>query len=683
MVNSRLEDSIQYVKGVGPRRFTYLKKLGITRVWDMLWHAPRHYFDRSHVTPINQLVPGQQSTIKVLIKAVKVDTTRRGMKIVRALVEDGTGMIYALWFNQPYLKRSLRPGTAVFLTGNIQSSRGRLEMTVREHEKVEGNTVLGAARIVPVYRATEGLGVRNLRGIAYQVLQDYAGDYPEILPAGVRERHDLIDIHSAWWNLHFPKSSTHLEAARRRLAFEEMLLWQWALFSHREQRRKDSSVGVPHRGGQELVKLIAKGLPFALTSAQARVVREIFADLAQERPMNRLVQGDVGSGKTVVAALAAVRVVGGGFQIAFMAPTEILAVQHYQALASVMIGTGIKIALLTGKTPAAEKKRIIADTAEGRIDILVGTHALIEEQVNFARLGLVVIDEQQRFGVRQRASLAEKGTVHPDVLVMTATPIPRTLALTYYGELDVSIIDEMPPGRKKVKTMVVKPGIKQRLYRFIAQTVAQGKQVYVVCPLVEESEKQDLHSATTLRHILANQVFPHLQVGLLHGKMKSDEKEAVTAAFRRGEIHILVTTTVIEVGIDVPNATVMIVVHAERFGLSQLHQLRGRVGRGEDQSYCILVSDPRTADSWKRLKIMEKTSDGFEVAEQDLALRGPGDFLGVRQHGLPEFKVADLIKDTSLLDAARRELAAGSIERELLNDLLLLQRDFLSHYANN
>lgn len=652
----KLGESIQYVKGVGPRRYVHLQRLGIEKVWDMLWHAPRYYFDRTSVCSIRNLAPGQEATIKGRIKRASIEKSLRGMTILKARVEDETGIITAVWFNQAYLKKVLKPGLVIFLTGKINYVKAGLEMRVNEFEILDQTAALSAARIVPVYPATEGLSQKVLRGIAYQVLQEYAGYYPEILPTEVRQRLGLVEIGFALRNLHFPDSFENIRKARERLAFEELLLWQWAVRKIRDRNRANLPAGKAHTGGGEVVNKVRRCLPFKLTGAQERVIKEVFADLAAERPMNRLLQGDVGSGKTVVAALAAAKMTGDGYQTAFMAPTEVLAGQHYRSLVYLMGRSGVKLALLTGKTSLRKKEQILKMVEKHEVDVLVGTHALIQDQVRFAHLGLVVIDEQQRFGVRQRALLVGKGDWYPDTLIMSATPIPRTLAMAICGDMDVSIIDELPPGRKKVRTILVTPDIKERLYRFIRQEVARGRQVYVVCPLVEESEKQDLQAATVLYDTLATQIFPDLHISLLHGRMKPEEKDLAIEAFRRGETDILVTTTVIEVGVDVPNASIMVVEHAERFGLSQLHQLRGRVGRGDSQSYCVLVGEPRTDNAIRRLKIMEKIDDGFEIAREDLRLRGPGDFWGVRQHGLPDLKVADLAKDDRLLEMVQQEL---------------------------
>ncbi|ADI01671.1 ATP-dependent DNA helicase RecG [Syntrophothermus lipocalidus] len=673
---SYLEKSIRFIKGVGPGRFASLQRLGIESVWDMLWHVPRHYFDWAAAKGLDQIRVGQVNTVKGIVKSISLTKSARGTVVVKAWLEDGNAGIVAVWFNQRYIKQVLHPGIPILVTGKVNMIRGNPELWVSQYETLNSGSPAYRVGIVPFYPSTEGLNQRVLRSIAYQVVQEYAEKYPDIIDPVARKRIGLIDIESAIRNLHFPKNVLDVEPARRRLAFEELLLWQWNVRQLKNRARGElKGRGVAHLGGDELVEQVISALPFQLTKAQRRVLAEIRDDLTRPDPMNRLLQGDVGSGKTVVAALAAAKMAGDGYQIAFMAPTEILAVQHYNSLLRLVSRVPIRVALLTGKTPYSEKRKIVEMAKRHELDILVGTHALITDTVEFARLGLVVIDEQQRFGVKQRASLVGKGKGYPDTLVMSATPIPRTLALALCGDMDVSIIDEIPPGRKRVRTFFITEAAKSKLYQFIRRQVNKGRQVYIVCPLVEESEKQDLLAATSLQQELANCVFPELRVGLLHGRMKSPEKEAVAERFRQGLIDILVTTSVIEVGIDVANATVMVVEHAERFGLAQLHQLRGRVGRGGDQSYCILVGDPKTEEARARLKLMETTNDGFEIARADLEMRGPGDFWGVRQHGLPQFRVADLGRDTHLLKTVHREIAAGlTLNEDLAKALSRLHR---------
>ena len=657
---SSLQKPIRFVKGVGPGRSALLQRLGIETVWDMLWHVPRDYVNWAAARGLDRVWAGKVNVVRGTVRSVSLTTTARGMTVVKAWLEDEKAGLTAVWFNQGYLKKVLRPGLSVVATGKANIIKGNLELWVSQFEIVDEGEAYTGPGMLPIYPSTEGLSQKVLRRITSQVLEEYAEKYPDILPEVARRKLGIIDIQSAIKNLHFPRDMQAAERARRRLAVEELLLWQWNLRQLKQRTRESfRGRGVAHLGGDNLARSVLASLPFELTGAQRRVVAEIFSDLARPDPMNRLLQGDVGSGKTVVAALAAAKIAGDGYQTAFMAPTEILAVQHYHSLLRLMGHLPIRLALLTGKTPAAERRKVIEMTRNGEVDILVGTHALITDSVQFARLGLVVIDEQQRFGVKQRACLVGKGMNYPDTLVMSATPIPRTLALALCGDMEVSIIDEVPPGRRGVKTVFVTERAKSRVYKFIRDQVQAGRQVYIVCPLVEESENQDLLAATSLYQELTSRVFPDLRVGLLHGKMKASEKEAVAEGFKEGSIDILVTTSVVEVGIDVANASVMVVEHAERFGLAQLHQLRGRVGRGLEQSYCILIGDPKTEEARARLKLMETTNDGFEIARADLEMRGPGDLWGVRQHGLPQFRVADLGRDTDLLELVHREMAAG------------------------
>ncbi len=671
-----LEKPIRFVKGVGPGRSLLLQRLGIETVWDMLWHIPRDYFDWAAARGLDRVWADRINIVKGTVNSVTSTTTARGMKVVKAWLVDDKAGLAAVWFNQDYMKKILRPGLSVLATGKVKIVKGIPELWVTQFEILDNEEEQVRPGLMPIYPSTEGLSQKVLRRIAGQVVEEYAQSYPDVLTEAARAKLGVTDIRSAIRKIHFPQNWQDVELARRRLAMEEMLLWQWNIVrlkkrSYRNLRGK----GIAHLGGDELASKVISSLPFELTGAQRRAVAEIFSDLAQPDPMNRLLQGDVGSGKTVVAALAAAKMAGDGYQTAFMAPTEILAVQHYHSLLRLMGSLPVKVALLTGKTPGSERRKIVEMTKKCEIDILVGTHALITDTVQFGRLGLVVIDEQQRFGVRQRAHLVGKGTSYPDTLVMSATPIPRTLALALCGDMDVSILDEVPPGRKQVKTVFVTERAKNKVYRFIRDQIRSGRQVYIVCPLVEESEKQDLQAATSLYRDLAARVFPDMRVGLLHGKMKGAEKEAVAERFKHGQIDILVTTSIIEVGIDVANATVMVVEHAERFGLAQLHQLRGRVGRGGEQSYCILIGDPRSEEARARLKIMETTNDGFEIARSDLEMRGPGDLWGVRQHGLPQFRVADLGRDVDLLELVHREMAAGlPVDEESAEVLSVLHR---------
>lgn len=646
----RLFAPVRYVKGVGPQREKQLNRLGIYDLYDLLWHLPRDYMDRRQLTRIRDIVPGETVSVCGTVRVCQEMTSRRGMKIIKAVVNDASGNVNAVWFNQQFIKNLLKPGTPIYIKGKASYGYGSLEVAVSEYEildREEGEEVLG---ITPIYPSTEGLSQKTWRRIMGSALEGL--QYPRLLPSSVLERLGLPEPKQALYNLHCPAAMDVIESSRRSLALEEFFILQLAVQREKARIMAPEVRGIPYTGGQDLVQAVIDRLQFGLTAAQQRVVEEIFRDMERDKPMNRLVQGDVGAGKTVVAALAMAKTVGNGYQAAFMAPTEILASQHYENLKR-LYGDLIQVVLLTGKTTAKLKDSILEGLASGDIQVLVGTHALLEEDVNFRNLGLAVIDEQHRFGVRQRSLLSRKGEM-PDVLVMSATPIPRTLALTIYGDLDISTIDQLPPGRKPVKTLFVREQAREKAYRFLLDQVKAGFQCYVVCPLVEESEKQDLMNATSLYQQLQETVFRDYRVGLLHGRMKAQEKAAVMEDFKQGRIAVLVSTTVIEVGVDVPNATVMLVEEAERFGLSQLHQLRGRVGRGSAQAYCILLGNPRTEEAFQRLKVMERTQDGFEIANEDMRLRGPGDLWGLKQHGLPDFKAADLFKDTDLLEISKR-----------------------------
>lgn len=642
----RLFSDIQYVKGVGPKRSKLLKRLGINSVFDLLWYMPRAYLNRDNLQKISEVKIGEHANLKGEVVAVKKMKARSGMAIFKATIKDDSGYFQAVWFNQPYVENYIKPGKKLYISGKLKSSYEGLELNVTDYEII--NTIESSQKVLPIYPLTEGLNQKYMRSVMLNVLDDYLPYYQEIFPAWIREKYDIGDIKSALKNIHFPESREAYKIARRRLALEELFLFQLSIkkdFTHVEGY-------TVHKELTNLVQEIIDNLPFELTSAQKRVYQEISRDMEKAAPMNRLIQGDVGSGKTVIAALAMAKSVASGYQSALMVPTEILADQHYASMSKFFNKTDVIIARLTSSTSTAEKRMIMEALAEGNIDILVGTHSLIQDEVVFKNLGLVVIDEQHRFGVRQRATLANKG-FYPDVLVMTATPIPRTLALTVYGDLDLSIIDEMPPGRKPIKTFYVKNSHRDRVYNFIKNEIKKGAQVYIVCPLVEESEKLDLQAAISLYEDLKENILKEFKIGLLHGRMKSAEKDYIMDQFKQGNIDVLVSTTVIEVGVDVPNASIIVIEQAERFGLSQLHQLRGRVGRGNIESYCFLIADPKTEEALRRLKAMEKTNDGFVLAAEDLIIRGPGDFWGVRQHGLDQLKVANLVKDRELIELSK------------------------------
>ncbi|MEQ8200798.1 MAG: ATP-dependent DNA helicase RecG [Syntrophomonadaceae bacterium] len=650
-----LAEGVQFIKGVGPQRGQLLNRLDLDTVFDLMWNFPRTYLDRSKTYQIEALSDGEVVSIRGRITATDSHRTRRGFHLFKAKVEDDSGAVAAIWFNQSFLSRQIKTGQEIFLTGKVKTGYGGMEIFPTEYDVIDREE--GDLPVMPVYHLTEGLSQKSMRQIMLNVMEKHLPGYPEILDPDMRERYQLCDIGYALQNLHFPASREAYLAARRRLAFEELLLFKLNLALENEPAVDDrpAVVQIPRC---DLVKRVKQRLPFELTAAQERVVGEICADMAAPTTMNRLLQGDVGSGKTVVAALAMAQAVAAGYQAAMMVPTEILAEQHFRSLERIYAGTEMILARLTGGMTAAERRAVHSAAAAGEIDILVGTQALIQDEVVFENLGLAIIDEQHRFGVRQRGKLGDKGLA-PDILVMTATPIPRTLALALYGNLNVSVLDQLPPGRLPVKTVYIPRSARDKAFRLIYAEVSKGAQAYVVCPLIEESEKQDLRAAITI-HKELQAAFPDLQVGLLHGRLKPGQKEATMQSFKQGYINILVTTTVIEVGVDVPNATLMLVEHAERFGLSQLHQLRGRVGRGPQQSYCVLVGEPATEEARQRLHAMEKTSDGFELANEDLKIRGPGDFWGVKQHGLNELKVANLLRDQQILaDAAEAAVSLG------------------------
>lgn len=634
---------IRYLKGVGEKRAGLLNKLGIFTIEQLFEYYPRDYRDFSQEMLVSDCESGENACIKAtLISNVKEHMVRRGMTLYKCDFTDGKTVIHATLFNQKFLAKSLKIYEDYILFGKIEKRLSFAEMNSPQILPAKDNV-----GIHPVYRATEKLSSAAIEKLVRTALEQH-GEFAETLPQEIRQKYDLIDLTAAMRNIHFPNSFELLAAARKRLIFEELLTLQLGLLKLKSKKRRESHIRIINDFTQEFLHL----LPFSPTGAQLRAVKDCVADMQGKYPMNRLLQGDVGSGKTAVAAGVIYTAVKNGFQCALMAPTEILANQHYETLSNLLGSAGIKTELLTGSTPAAEKRRIKAALACGEAQFAIGTHALIQKDVDFKNLGLVITDEQHRFGVNQRASLAEKGSeVH--TLVMSATPIPRTLALMIYGDLDISILDELPPGRQKIRTDVVDSRYHKRLYEFVKKQIAAGQQAYIVCPLVEAGES-DLLPAEEYAEQLANGAFKGINLGVLHGKMNSKSKERVMAGFVSGHIKILVATTVVEVGVDVPNASVMIIENAERFGLSQLHQLRGRVGRGKVQSYCVLVSDSESETARERLQIMKKYSDGFKIADEDLKQRGPGDFFGNRQHGLPELKIADMLSNTEILAECRR-----------------------------
>jgi len=648
-----LATPLQFLKGVGPQRAKQLERKGLCTVEDALFFLPLRHEDRTRLTPFAALTPGHVHTSAGSIVGVSPPPPGRRRLPLSVMLRDASGYATASWFGTPYLVRVLERGQRVVLHGKVARFRGALTFQHPDYEIVESDDDdrLHTGRLVPVYSLTEGLAQRPLRRLMWQIVEQFAHEVEEILPAAARERRKLVGLPDAVRDAHFPASDDALAAARRRLAFDDFLLLQLGLAILRSRTTRAAGIAMQPRG--ELVARLRRSLPYTLTRAQERVWDEIRRDMAAPFPMHRLLQGDVGSGKTVVAAHAVLTAVEAGYQAAVMAPTEILAEQHFMTFERLLVPLGVPITLLTSSLKARERAGRRAAIASGELGCVVGTHALVQEGVAFRRLGLAVVDEQHRFGVEQRARLRAKGA-SPDVLVMTATPIPRTLALTLYGDLDVAVLDELPPGRRPVVTVARTEAKRGKIYAFLREQIAAGRQVYVVYPLVEESELVDLKAATDMARQLGEKVFPDLRVGLLHGRLTFEEKERIMRAFKAGELQLLVSTTVIEVGIDVPNASVMLIEHAERFGLSQLHQLRGRVGRGPWRSYCILLTGNAPGDdARRRIDAMVATNDGFRIAEVDLEIRGPGEFFGTRQSGLPEFRVADLVRDAHLLEDAR------------------------------
>lgn len=697
---------IQYLKGVGPRIADALAKRGIKNVEDALYYFPRRYEDRRRIKKISELRPYTHETVmgKVILVGKKRTKTRG---IFQVVLSDGTGTITLVWFqfNESYLRAVYKTESTIILSGQISVDRYSdspqiihpkpEDVEIMDDEEGLDKDFLNFNRIVPIYPLTEGVRQRRIRGVIKKVLDDYCNCVVDSVPTEVRQRRRIIGINEALSRVHFPmdtdrvvdlfdKTSVYESIPHRTLSFYEFFLMELGL----AVKKRDISMmpGISFHPTGELTKKLLSALPFSLTTAQKRVLSEIERDMRVEHPMNRLLQGDVGSGKTVVAFMSMLKAVESGYQTAIMAPTEILAEQHLGSILQYARYLGLRVALLKSGLSKKQRDTSFGAIRSGEAQIAIGTHSIIEEKVEFQNLGLIVIDEQHRFGVLQRAELKSKGT-NPDVLIMTATPIPRTLAMTVYGDLDVSLLDEMPPGRKPVRTLVFyeEKGARKKAYDIVREEIKKGRQVYVVYPLIEESASpdfKDLKYATRMADEFQNEIFPEFRVGLLHGRLKTEQKDDVMKRFISRDIDMLVSTTVIEVGVDVPNATVMVVENAERFGLSQLHQLRGRIGRGEHESICILMSSyKRTEDADRRLSVLEKTSDGFRIAEADLMIRGPGDFLGTKQSGLPEFRFANLIRDARILGEAREDAFSMVKEDPMLSKHPVLFDDILKRWG--
>lgn len=680
------------LKGIGPKTSEALRELGIRHVADLLHHVPRRYIDRTQKAPIAQTPIGEEVTLIGEVSAVTNRRVKGGLLIVEARISDETATMKAVWFNQSFRINQLSQGTLVALSGVVEAFRGSLQMKSPDVDVLSGSSEgLLTGRVVPIHPGIAKLKIGAIRRSIHNAL-NRSSPIDDVLPVEFKAEHGLMERDKAYWSIHFPDTLDEVAPARRRLVYDELFRLELALAVQKRKQMAESS-GIAHAARGELVSSFLESLPYRLTSAQDRVLADIEGDLTKQHPMHRLLQGEVGSGKTVVAVATLLRGVEGGYQGAIMAPTEVLAEQHYLGVRSLLADAGLSpdpighasdlgmdslfsaegpavhLALLTGSHAAANyrddisRDQLLDDIASGDVDLLVGTHALIQEGVHFARLGVAVVDEQHRFGVAQRVELKDKaGDVDPDLLIMTATPIPRTLSMTLYGDLDVSVIDEMPPGRTPVVTSHLAKQEESRAWELIRSEVEQGRQAFVVCPLVEDSEKVEAASATAEFERLS-MLMPGLRVGLIHGQLRSAEKEGVMAQFRSGEIDVLVSTTVIEVGIDVPNATVMVIEDADRFGLSQLHQLRGRVGRGEHPGRCLLIADPSTDEGEDRIKAMVSTTDGFRLAEEDLRIRGQGTVFGTRQSGVKDLRLADLLADYDLLVAARRD-AFGLVDSD-------------------
>ena len=661
MVN--LGKEVQYIKTVGPNRAKLLNKLNIYTLGDLITYFPREYEDRSKAKKICECTDGEETLIEAVVIARMTEIKTRRMTICKLMIRDETEICTAIWYNQTYLKNIFIPGKKYKFYGKISNKNGRIEIASPTFD-AEGETK-NTGKIIPIYPLTKNLSQNTLRKIIEVGMGEVYGKLNETLPDEILKRYKLLKNNEAIKKIHFPNELSEFKEARKRLVFEELLIMQLALLYLKSGYKNDKK-GIQFNSEVKMEDMIEL-LPFKLTNTQLRVLEEINKDMESKKNMNRLLQGDVGSGKTAVSMITAYKAVKSGYQVALLAPTAILATQHLESFTEMFEQVGIKCGLLVSSLTSKKKKEVLEKLENGEIDVLIGTHAMIEDNVLFKNLGLVITDEQHRFGVKQRTKIVEKGQ-NPDVLVMSATPIPRTLGLILYGDLDISIIDELPPNRKKIETFAVRKNMEERVNGFIKKQIEEGRQAYIVCPLVEESEESDLKAVTTLVEKYKNEVFSDYRVECVYGKMKAKEKDAIMQEFKDGNIDILISTTVIEVGVNVPNASIMVVENAERFGLAQLHQLRGRVGRGEYKSYCILKYEGKGQNTIERMKIMTQTNDGFIIAEKDLQLRGTGDFFGTEQHGIPEFKIANLFEDLPILKQVQ-DLSMKILEEDVKLEL--------------
>ncbi len=658
-----LKDTVGKIKNVGTQRAKLLNNLGIYTVEDIIEYFPRDYEDRRSLREISDLMENTENTFSATVEKAVENVYIGKMCISRTRVYDDSGSVNVIWYNQKYIKNAIKKDCQYMFTGKFQVKNGRREVISPEFEILDKEELLNSGRIIPVYPLTKGLSQKVLRSIIKYTIDNTKNALDDFLPKSIRMKYKLCERNFAVSNIHFPESDDAFFEARKRLVFEELFMLQTALFKIKSYCDKSSSGIKIYK--KRYLSDAKKLLGFELTDAQKKVVDEIMNDMSSGKIMNRLVQGDVGSGKTAVALCSAYVAIKNGFQSVLMAPTEVLAKQHYDYFSALFGKAGISVGFLSGSIKKKEKDAIYENIEKGNIQMIVGTHAVIQKDVHFKNVGLVITDEQHRFGVNQRKVLSEKGE-NPHVLVMTATPIPRTLALILYGDLDISIIDTLPPGRQKTETLVVNTSYRKRIYAFIEKEILKGHQAYIVCPVIEENEENDMASVESYGEDIKKE-FAKYNVGILHGKMKNDEKEAIMSDFAEGKTNILVSTTVIEVGVNVPNATIMLIENAERFGLSQLHQLRGRVGRSKEQSYCILVSDSKNQITKQRLMTMKRTNDGFEISETDLKLRGPGDFFGTKQHGIPPLKIANLYTDMEILKLSQEAATELLSEKDALD----------------